>query len=221
VGGPVLVALAVYGAVRLLRQGGGPAAWAVACWAAVVPIAYTFFYGAFGMSHGWDGVQMMGPYYHLPMIVPLVVFAARGLCDLAATRRQVAASAVLAMTVFTVWSIPDKVAINRLSTDGYSDVRDAIDAADLHDAVLFLPLRTEGGYSSITPFLEYDPDMDADVLYAQDCGTAMNRSLLESYPERAGYRLVVIDSEWPRTAESYAVFPIEHDAAGRYVECTR
>src|SRR5690606_17230297 len=96
-GGVVLVALALWGTVSLLRRGDGPARWVVASWALIVPIAYLFFWGPWAMTHNWDGVQAFGPFYHLPLIVPVVVFGAHGLRLLAARSVPATGVAVAAM----------------------------------------------------------------------------------------------------------------------------
>jgi hypothetical protein len=221
VGGPLLVALAAGGAWIVLRRGSGPARWVVASWIVVIPVAYTFFWGPWAMSHNWDGVQSMGPFYHLPLVVPLVVFGAAGLRALATRRRVLVSVLALAMVGFTAWSLPDKVDINDRTTAQYRAVEHAVDRSDLSHAVLFLPLRTEGGFLSISPFLEYDPSMNGDVLYAQDCGTVANRDLLAAHPGRRGYRLAVVDNRHPERTESYSVRPIDADPLDRHAGCAR
>src|SRR5690606_33136156 len=111
-----------------------------------------------------------------------------GLRMLAARSAPVTAVALAAMVGLTAWSIPDKVELNRRTTDEYRAVERAVERAQLDDAVLFLPLRGDGGFLSITPFLENDPELDASVLYAEDCGTRANRAVLDDHPGRVGYR---------------------------------
>lgn len=220
-GGVVLVALALWGTVSLLRRGDGPARWVVASWALIVPIAYLFFWGPWAMTHNWDGVQAFGPFYHLPLIVPVVVFGAHGLRLLAARSVPATGVAVAAMVALTAWSIPDKVHINQRTTDELRAVERAVDQAALDDAILFLPLRGDGGFLSITPFLENDPALDGSVLYAEDCGTAANRAVLEQHPGRSGYRLEVVDDDRPTHADSYVIRPIKDDPASRRVACVK
>ncbi|HEX7096503.1 MAG TPA: hypothetical protein VF183_11515 [Acidimicrobiales bacterium] len=220
-GGPVLVALGVWGLIALLREAPRPARWAVASWIVIVPVAYVFFWGPWAMTHNWDGVQMFGPFYHLPIVVPAVVFGAHGLRMLAARSWSATGIILAVMVAFTVWSLPDKIDLNQETTDQYRAVQRAVDRADLHDAILFLPLRGDGGFLSITPFLEYDPGLDAPVLYAEDCGTSANLAVLDDHPGRDGYRLELVDDERPTDADSYAVVSISDDAPTRRVDCPK
>ena len=187
-GGVVLVTLAVLGLVR--TRGAGR--WAVAALAVVVPLGYLPFWGPYAMSTLWDGLALFGPFYHLPVVVPLAVFGAAGLTwvgrQAAGWSRPLTAVLVVAMTALTGLSLPDAVAGNRAVTDYYRTVQRAVTAADLDDAVLFLPRRGDLGFRSGTPFLENDPSLQQPVLYAEQRGAA-DLAVAARFPDRTLHRL--------------------------------
>ncbi|WP_158550799.1 glycosyltransferase family 39 protein [Geodermatophilus sp. TF02-6] len=189
-GGIVLVALAVLG----LARSSGPAQWAVAALAVVVPLGYLPFWGPYAMSAQWEGVQLFGPFYHLPVVVPLVVFGAAGLVGLvrrtAAGARPLAAVVVVvaAMVALTAVSVPDPVTGNRAVTDDFRAVQRFVDDQHLDDAMLLLPRRGDLGFESDTPFLENTPSLRQPVLYAEQRGAA-DLALAARFPDRALYRL--------------------------------
>jgi hypothetical protein len=191
-GGIVLVALAVVGLVGTR----GAARWAVAALAAIVPLGYLPFWGPYAMSHFWAGVQDFGPFYHLPVVLPLVVFGAAGLVAVGRSARAAAPPAarplgalvVVAMVVLTARAIPDKVSDNLAVRDDYRALQRFVQGHDLGRAVLLLPARGDLGFQSTTPFLENDPSLDQPVLYAEDRGGS-NVELIDRFPDRTLYRL--------------------------------
>ncbi|HEX2072230.1 MAG TPA: glycosyltransferase family 39 protein [Geodermatophilus sp.] len=187
-GGVLLVALAVVGLVRAT----GRARWAVAGLAVTVPLGYLPFWGPYAMSHLWAGVQSLGPYYHLPVLVPLVTFGAASLVALvrsaSAYARPAAAALVAGLVLLTALAVPDKVAANLAVRDDYRAVQHFVAGQDLDSAVLLLPRRGDLGFVSSTPFLENDPSLRQPVLYAEDRG-ATPFELLDRYPDRPMYRL--------------------------------
>jgi hypothetical protein len=74
VGGPVLLAMAVWH----VRRHRSPAAIAVAGSGALLVVGYFFFWGPFQVYHGAVG-RTLGPFYWLPIVVPLVVLAGAAL----------------------------------------------------------------------------------------------------------------------------------------------
>jgi hypothetical protein len=191
-GGIVLVALAIAGLIR----SSGAARWPVAALAVVVPLGYLPFWGPYAMSHFWPGVQYFGPFYHLPVVVPLVVFGAAGLVALgraaraAAPRwaRPLAVVLAVAMVVLTALAVPDKVAGNLAVRDDHRALQRFVEGHDLGRAVLLLPARGDLGFESTSPFLENQPSLDQPVLYAEDRG-GKDFELVDDHPDRALYRL--------------------------------
>jgi hypothetical protein len=183
-GGLVLVALAVLGLVRTR----GSARWAVAAPAVVVPLGYLPFWGPWAISAQWEGLELFGPFYWLPVVVPLTVFGAAGLAVVARRRRALAAVVVAAMVGLTVAAVPGPVAGNRGVTEEYRAVQRVVADAGLDDALLFLPRRGDLGFESDTPFLENDPALQQPVLYAEQRGAA-DLALAARFPDRSLHRL--------------------------------
>lgn len=193
-GGLVTVALAVVGLVATGRTGWRRSPWTVALVGVVVTtcVGYVMFWSPFAMSTLWPGVQTLGPYYHLALLVPLAILGARGL-DLLWRRsratRVVAAAALLGGVALTVTAIPPKIEANAAVRDGYADADREIDALGLANAVLVMPGRGKDGFLSSTPFLENRPDLDQPVLFAEDRGPG-NFALFDRFPDRRIHQLV-------------------------------
>jgi hypothetical protein len=191
-GGVVLVALAVLGLLRTRGTG----RWAVAALSVVVPLGYLPFWGPYAMSTFWPGVEYFGPFYLLPVLVPLVVLGAAGLVALGRAARAGAprgarpavAVVLAAMVLLTALAVPDKVAGNLGVRDDYRTLQDFVRNQDLGRAVLLLPARGDLGFESTSPFLENDPSLDQPVLYAEDRGGA-DFELVDRHPDRILYRL--------------------------------
>ena len=192
-GGLVLVALAVLGLVRTR----GTARWAVAALALVVPLGYLPFWGPWAMGTQWEGLALFGPFYWLPVVVPLVVFGAAGLVRV--VRRAgwpVAAVLVVAMVGLTALAVPGPVAGHRVVTLEYRAVRQVVADAGLDDALLVLPRRGDLGFESDTPYLQNDPALQQPVLYAEQRGAA-DLALAERFPGRSLHRLSEDDDGLP------------------------
>jgi hypothetical protein len=203
-GGIVLVALAVAGLVRTR----GPERWAVAALAVVYPLGYFAFWALYAVAYGWRGLQTFGPFYLLPVLVPLATFAAASLTELGRRARAAAtgagpaaagsagarlarpllAVAAVAMIALTALAVPDKVTENAGIRDGFRAVQQFVAAQHLQNAVLLLPRRGDLGFISDSPFLENDPSLRQSVLYAEDRG-AQDFGLVDRYPGRSLYRL--------------------------------
>ncbi len=193
-GGVVTVGLAVVALVAAVRAGWRRATWlwALAGLAVSVCVGYVFFWSPFSMSARWPGVETLGPFYHLPVLVPVVILGARGLDLLLRSNRRarrVGLAAVAAGLTLTALAIPSKIDANADVRDDYRSVRDSVDALGLTNAVLVVPGRGKDGFQSPAPFLENRPDLDGSVLYAEDRGSA-ELAVFDRFPERAVYQLV-------------------------------
>ena len=192
VGGVVLVVLAVLG----LRRTTGRARWAVAGLALAFPLGYFAFWGPYAVGRLWPGVQTLGPFYHLPVIVPLVVFGAAGARALwdGSTRlgqgrgRLLLGGLTVVGLALTATAVPDKVEANAEIRDDYARTARFVEDLDLDDAILFLPRRGDSGFLSSTPFLENAIDLDQPVLYAEERAED-DFELLDRYPDRSVHRL--------------------------------
>ncbi|HEX9530222.1 MAG TPA: hypothetical protein VF954_03720 [Acidimicrobiales bacterium] len=117
-GGPLLVLLAIAGWRRLARprkgRGTPPesdlgndsatdrgALWALAAAAGLLTIGYVAFWGVWNAADLWGGITMVGPFYLLPLVVPLCLLAAEGLVALR-SRPRLLVAAVAGLAAVTV-----------------------------------------------------------------------------------------------------------------------
>ena len=187
-GGLVLVGLAVVG---LARSGSaGARRGALAAVAATVAVGYFFFWSPFTIARSWPGLASLGPFYHLPVLVPLVVFAAVTLDDLVTRRngRVLLATALVAMVGLTAWAVPPRLARNRATTRDLQATARVVAATGSTRAVVFLPEGGDNGFSSPTPFLVNQPDLTGTALYATDHGPR-DLDLLATRPGRTAFVL--------------------------------
>jgi hypothetical protein len=123
------------------------------------------------------------------------------------------------MGALTVVALPDKISINDRTTADFRAAQRAVRDAGLDDAILFLPLRGESGFLSVTPFLENRPDLDQPVLYAEDCGAGADALVLARFPGRRGYRLDITSQGDRRRPASYVVRPLDAPWPGSEPRC--
>ena len=187
-GGLVLVGLAVVGLVR--SGSAGARRWALAAVAATVVVGYFFFWSPFTIARSWPGLASLGPFYHLPVLVPLVIFAAVALDDLVRrrSRRVLLGTALVAMVGLTAWAVPPKLDRNRATTRDLQAVARVVGATGATRAVVFLPEGGDNGFSSPTPFLVNQPDLTGTALYATDHGPR-DLDLLATQPGRTAFVL--------------------------------
>ncbi|MGH9025955.1 MAG: glycosyltransferase family 39 protein [Acidimicrobiia bacterium] len=185
-GGALTIGLAVLGLVRSRILDGRK--WAVAGLALSFPVGYVAFWGPYAMSALWDGLEALGPFYHLPVVIPLAVFAGIAFDEIIARRAVLAAGAAAAMVALTLVAIVPAVDRNLDETDGYEYIDATIDDAGLDNSVLFVDYTPDTGFEARTPFLRNRADLDQPVLYAYDRGGA-NFAAVDRYPDRNLARL--------------------------------
>jgi hypothetical protein len=185
-GGALTIGLAVLGLVRSTALDGRK--WAVAALAVSFPVGYVAFWGPYAMSALWDGLEALGPFYHLPVVIPLAVFAGIAFDPVLCRRRLLALGTVVAMLAVTTVAVVPAVERNRDETDDYESIDAAIDAAGLDNAVLFVDYTPDTGFEARTPFLRNQADLDQPVLYAYDRG-GLDFALVDGYPGRSLARL--------------------------------
>jgi hypothetical protein len=194
-GGVVVFGLAGVAVVAAARSGWrhAPWVWALAGLAAVVCVGYVFFWSPFSMSIRWPGVQLLGPFYHLAVLVPVAILGARGfdlLWQRPGAARRAAVGAALVGVALTAVELPSKVDANAEVRDDYREVAHEVDALDLTSAVLVVPHGGHDGFLSPAPFLENHPDLDQPVLYAED-RRGRNFELFDRFSDRSIYRLAL------------------------------
>jgi hypothetical protein len=190
-GGVILIGLALYG---LWRRRDRPALRATAALAALVPLAYLAFWGAYAVTHLWRGAQTLGPFYEFPVIVPIVVLGACGIAhayDHLPRKRSLLLVATAAMVAWTAVALPPKIDENRDVTNDYRATQRVVRDLRLQNAILFLPLRGNLGFLSPAPFLENDPSLDQSVLYAED-RAGDDFLLLDRYPGRTAAQVSLV-----------------------------
>ncbi len=190
----MVFALAGVAVVAAFRSGWrrAPWVWALAGLAAIVCLGYVFFWSPFSMSVRWPGVQTLGPFYHLAVLVPVAILGAQGfdlLWRSQGTARRVGVAAVLVGVALTAVGLPSKVEANAEVRDDFREVDDQVAALGLSSAVLVVPQRGHDGFTSPVPFLENRPDLDQPVLYAED-RRAGNFELFDRFTDRPIYRLL-------------------------------
>lgn len=79
-GGVILAALSV---VALARRRASPALLAVLAGGILLVVGYLFFWGIWNAAIVWGAVRYLGPYYLMPLLVPLSILGALGLQEIA------------------------------------------------------------------------------------------------------------------------------------------
>ena len=101
-GGSILLVAAV---VTVLRRRVDGVGWSFVAIALVLPLSYAFFWGPWNATVLWGGTRYVGPFYFLPVVLPLALFAGRGLVDLHRSAPRMAAGAGAAITAVTAISL--------------------------------------------------------------------------------------------------------------------
>jgi hypothetical protein len=185
-GGFILVALAAFGLWRNRRR--GPTIWAIAGVGVAVVAGYAVFWSPYAIVELWPGTRTLGPFYHLALLIPLVLFGAAGLAALSEHSRTGTGAIALVMIAATALGVVTKVQRNLPITRQYRSAQRLVDDAHLVDAVLFMEDRGQNGFQSAAPFLENHPDLDQPVIYAVEGGPD-DFEVLARYPKRTPYRL--------------------------------
>jgi len=186
-GGLLLVVAAAYGLWRSRKH--TFAVWALVGIAVSFTVGYAFFWSPYSIVKLWPGVRTLGPFYHLALLIPLVVFAAAGIGALFDRSRALGVVVVVVLAAVTAFGAITRIDRNRNVTDAYRSVHQLVDDAHLGRAVLFLDDRGEKGFQSAAPFLENTPTLGTQkVVYAVENGPG-DLDVLAQFPDRAGARL--------------------------------
>ncbi|HEX4017148.1 MAG TPA: glycosyltransferase family 39 protein [Frankiaceae bacterium] len=184
-GGVILVALAV---VALVRRRVSPAALAVLAGGLLLTFGYLFFWGIWNAAVVWGAVRYLGPYYLMPLLVPLSMLGALGLHEVAKAGLWRAVSAVtMAAIVSGVALVPalrsdlaltaDNVRLARaISAQGHSLV-----FVDTYPSYLQHP----------TPVISNRVPAGGKTVYALARGGA-DFQVLQAFPGRPVYRLRLV-----------------------------
>lgn len=168
-----------------------------------VVLGNAYFWGQLnGLTNGL--FDLLGPFYHYDLLVPLSVFGAAGAVRgwealrravagrLTTRRARVALALVLVVsvagsTLVTVDAAADPYAANRERTETLQAVYTPFESTDFDDALVFTP-DTYGDWQA-HPFqwLRNDPGFDGDVVYATD-GSPERDSAVAAATDRRLYR---------------------------------
>jgi 4-amino-4-deoxy-L-arabinose transferase-like glycosyltransferase len=181
-GGVILVALAV---VALVRRRASPASLAVLAGGLLLTLGYLFFWGIWNAAIVWGAVRYLGPYYLMPLLVPLSILGALGLAEIAAAGRWRAVSAVtLAAVVSGVALVPALRSDLALTADN-TRLAGAISAQGR--SLVFVD--TYPGYlQHPTPVISNAFPVGGRTVFALARG-ADDFHVLRSFPGRSLYRL--------------------------------
>lgn len=185
-GGALLVALAVIGLWR--HRSRGPDVWVIAGIAVTFAVGYAFFWSPYSIVALWPGARTMGPFYHLPILIPVALFGAAGIVAIVERSHIAGALTICALVAITLVTISPKLERNREVTRQNRAVQELVDGAHLGRAVLFMDDRGAVGFESAAPFLENTPALDQPVLYAVDDG-ANDFAVLDRFPDRTVARM--------------------------------
>ena len=188
-GGLLLVGFFLWSAWRRRRR--GPHMW-LALIVLTYSAGYLFFWGTFGTSRRGSLTSFLGPFYFLPLLVPLAVLSGRAFADLWGHDRVMAVGALVVMTAVSGYLLVRAVEVNLRLTADDRRLYSGLAAAHLERSVVLLPPLY--GPQLLHPFaaLWPTPEADAQTIYALDRSDQDDVALLRGYPERHFYRLVVV-----------------------------
>jgi len=184
-GGLVLIGFLVAGLRR--RQRSGPAAW-LALVGLTVPFGYVFFWGTFGTGLRGGLTAFLGPFYFLPLLVPVTFFAARGFARFWPRDRFLGALALVSMLIASGFLVVRGVHANLRATREDRMLYSTLAPISDERAIVFLqPLY---GPTLLHPFtgLRNSHDYDGNTVYALDLGEHQDLDVIDDHPGRVAYR---------------------------------
>jgi hypothetical protein len=197
----VLVVLAAVGLYAVRRRSD---ALALASVAVLVPVGYLFFWGIANISFLSKAGDRFGPYYFLPVLVPLAAFGVEGAARTWAWRRGVFVAAAVAALALTGVGTASAVSTALGERDARAQPYDALDRITDRDrpALVFLP----GQYLGVSVLDRYSESTSAngDDRYVVSAGNA-DIDLVRHYPGYDAHRLLGCDfaGETPLGSETF------------------
>jgi hypothetical protein len=237
------VLLAVCAALALVRRRVPAPGLALGAGAASLLVGYIGFWGVWNAAELWGGIRYLGPFYVLPVLVPLVLFGARGLVDLVLAsrpgrRRPPAGLARLAGLARPVRSAVAVLTVLGLLAAGASSTAVLVEAVRAnagftrHDADLARLVDAQPGRGLVfvgidPPYLGHPvnalsnpPGLDGRALFAVSRG-ADDLTVAAGHPDRRLY-LLRTPSAFNGAPETRSTGTLERlereEATGRPVE---
>jgi MFS family permease len=184
-GGLVLIGLFVaYLGRRRLK---GPQPW-LALVIVSFALGYLFFWGTYGTSFRGALTSYLGPFYFLPVLLPVTLLAARSFVDFWRYDRALAVVTMCGMVLVSGYLVLRALEANRRLTR--EDRRVYAPLAGLKDQRSLVLLPGIWGPHLLHPFasLQNAAHYDGRTVYALDRGDPRNLELIADYPRRAAYR---------------------------------
>jgi len=174
--------------------------------ALTVPLGYAYFWGSYGSTQ-WGGPWRFGPFYWLPIIVPLSILGAAGFARLWRTDRQLGVATVVAMTVMSALLVGMAIRAHGSFTQHERHLYTApVAAARLRHAVVFVPPLQ--GTWLLQPFeMARNASFDSPVIWAIDRGPSDDLAVMDRFPDRAAYRVVAPDLTSVSRLEPFTIEP--------------
>ena len=184
-GGLVLVGLFIAGLLR--RRTVGPERW-LALVVATFSFGYLFFWGSFSTSVRGGLTSFLGPFYFMPVLVPLTFLAAKGFGAVWRHDRFIAAVTVAGMVVVSGYLFYKALPVSLRFTAEDRRIYAPVSSARLDRALVLVPPIY--GPQLLHPFaaLHNDADYDGRIVYALDRGERQNLRLLDDFPGREVYK---------------------------------
>jgi hypothetical protein len=184
-GGLVLAFLAVVGAYTLRRRHEVLPLVAVAV---VVPFGYLFFWGIANISLLSKAIDRFGPYYFVPLLVPLAVFGVEGAVRVWTWREWVLVVLVAGGLVTTGIGMHDAVSTALGERDARAQPYDALSTITDHSNPLLVFIPGDYIGTSVLDRYTVDTHTFTDDLFAVSNGNA-DIDLIGQYRLFAPYRL--------------------------------
>jgi hypothetical protein len=135
-GGAVLAVLAI---VAVARRRVAGAATALGAGALLMLVGYIGFWGVWNAAVLWGGIRYVGPFYVLPVVLPLVLLGAQGLVDLLRWRPAAGGVAVAGAAALSGVVLAGALPANVTFTDNDRDLSRMVRAAAPRSLVLAAP----------------------------------------------------------------------------------
>ncbi|MDQ3573527.1 MAG: glycosyltransferase family 39 protein [Actinomycetota bacterium] len=184
-GGLLLIGFVLNGLRR--RRRGGPTPW-LALVAVSVPLGYLFFWGTYGTGLRGSLTAFLGPFYFLPLLVPVTFLAASGFVDFWQRDRFLGALALVSMLTASGYLLARGVQVNLRATREDRMLYSTLAPIRDERAIVFLqPLY---GPTLLHPFtgLRNSHDYDGRTVYALDLGEHQDLDVIDDHPGRVAYR---------------------------------
>jgi hypothetical protein len=212
-GGVVLLVLAVLGFVQLYRRrvkGSVP----LALVAFAIPVGYVFGWGALEIATVYR--DRYGPFYVLPVLVPLAVFAAEGIAFLWSRWRVVSAVALCAMVPLSAITLDRSLSVSIAERDATNPVYRLLNRAEhRHDPSLVLLPGAFVGHLIHNRF-SHGLGPGTHVLYAiEPPGESL--PLVTAFPKRTPYRLLPCGS-FPSAQPGVGLVPSSGSFRGQLIK---